>query len=146
MTLMGPSPFMSQGYVLFDSGHVQHARVAVQTDPTAERAVLELQAVQDPERPHQRVVGKQPMEPVLPQLPPPRLSDDPGLCTMQRNSAGGPVLSQGRTGGESLHLSMPPEVHVKVNGGGKALVCKECGLQMAQASFKRLDLPRNSNG
>ena len=142
MTLMGPSPFMSQGYVLFDSGHVQHARVAVQTDPTAERAVLELQAVQDPERPHQRVVGKRPMEPVLPQLPPPRLSDDPGLCTIQRNSAGEPVLSQGRTGGESLQLSMPPGAHVKVNGGGKALVCKECGLQMAQASFKRLDLPQ----
>ena len=37
---------------------------------------------------------------------------------------------------------MPPGAHVKVNGGGKALVCKECGLQMAQPSFKRLELPR----
>ena len=130
---MGPSPFMSQGYVLFDSGHVQHARVAVQTDPTAERAVLELQAVQDPERPQKRMVGKQPMEPMLPQLPPPRLSDDPGLCTVRCNSAGEPVLHQGRTGVESLQLSMPLGAHVKVNGGGRALVCKECGLQMAHS-------------
>ena len=37
MTLMGPSPFMTQGYVLFEDGQVQHARVAVSTDPQAER-------------------------------------------------------------------------------------------------------------
>ena len=45
MTLMGPSPFMTQGYVLYEDGQVQHARVAVSTDPQAERrAVLELQS------------------------------------------------------------------------------------------------------
>ena len=38
MTLTGPSPFMTQGYVLRDGGQIQHARIAVRTDPNAERA------------------------------------------------------------------------------------------------------------
>ena len=51
VTLMGPSPLMSTGYVLMDGTQVQHSRLAVQTDSNADRAVLELQAVEDPGKP-----------------------------------------------------------------------------------------------
>ena len=46
---------MTQGYVLFEDGQVQRAQVAVSTDPQAERAVLELQVVPDPEQPQRRL-------------------------------------------------------------------------------------------
>ena len=121
MTIMGPSPFMSQGYVLMEGEQIQHARVVVQQDPGAERAVLELQMVPDPERPQHRLTGKQPMEPMLPQLPPPRSSPDPGLHRLHATSGGEPV--QVWTGGESLYA-----------------VCKECGLQCADGgSMKKME-------
>ena len=100
MTIVGPSPFMSQGYVLMEGEQVQHARVVVQQDPGAERAVLELQMVPEPEKPLHRLTGKQPMEPMLPQLPPPRSSPDPGLHRLHATCGGEPV--QVWTGGESL--------------------------------------------
>ena len=71
MTLMGPSPLMSTGYVLMDGTQVQHSRLAVQTDPNADRAVLELQAVENPGKPDRRFRGKQPPDPFLPQVPQP---------------------------------------------------------------------------
>lgn len=71
MTLMGPSPLMSTGYVLMDGTQVQHSRLAIQTDPNADRAVLELQAVEDPGKPDRRLHGKQPPDPLLPRVPQP---------------------------------------------------------------------------
>ena len=79
MRLMGPSPLMSTGYVLEADGQVQHARLAVQTDPAADRAVLELQAVDDPGKPRHRLHGKQPRDPMLPQLPRPLQRSDAEL-------------------------------------------------------------------
>ena len=76
MTIKGPSTFKSEGYVLRDGDQVQHARVVVLTDPTAEKAMLELQEVPDPDRPLRRITGKQPLEPGVPQIPPPRILDD----------------------------------------------------------------------
>ena len=99
MTIMGTSPFMSQGYVLMDGDQVQHARVVVQQDPIAERAVPELQMIPDPEKPPHRLTGKQPMEPMLAQLPPPRPLLDPGLCRLHATSGGDqPVWQTYRTG------------------------------------------------
>ena len=83
MTILGPSPFMTEGYVLREGQQVQHARVVVLTDPMADRAVLELQEVSDPSRPTHRVMGKQPPDPCLPQIPAPRLSDDLRLQALQ---------------------------------------------------------------
>ena len=79
MRLMGPSPLMSTGYVLEADGHVQHARLAVSTDATADRAVLELQALERPGRPERRLHGKQPRDPLLPQLPRPLQRSDAEL-------------------------------------------------------------------
>ena len=79
MRLMGPSPLMSTGYVLEADGHVQHARLVVSTDATADRAVLELQALDQPGRPERRLHGKQPRDPLLPQLPRPLQKSDAEL-------------------------------------------------------------------
>ena len=79
MRLMGPSPLMSTGYVLEADGNVQHARLAVSTDATADRAVLELQALDRPGRPERRLHGKQPRDPMLPQLPRPLQRSDAEL-------------------------------------------------------------------
>ena len=136
---------MTQGYVLFEDGQVQHARVAVSTDPQAERAVLELQVVPDPEQPIRRLTGKQPMEPALPRLPPPRRSPDPGLRSLNDGSGGdGPVLTDVWTGGESMSSSSLPLTSVGVGEGvmGDERVCKECGLQMPERSMRKLG-PRN---
>ena len=129
MTIMGPSPFMSQGYVLMEGEQVQHARVVVQQDPAAERAVLELQVVPEPGKPPHRLSGKQPMEPILPQLPPPRSSPDPGLHRLHATSGGEqPVQPNNWTGGESCSFSS---------------VCKECGLQGAEGGSVRKLKGRN---
>ena len=79
MRLMGPSPLMSTGYVLEADGHVQHARLVVSTDATADRAMLELQALDRPGRPERRLHGKQPPDPMLPQLPRPLQRSDADL-------------------------------------------------------------------
>ena len=79
MRLMGPSPFMSMGYVLEQDGQIQHARLVVKTDPSADRAVLELQATDRPGKPERRLLGKQPRDPTLPQLPRPLQHDDAAL-------------------------------------------------------------------
>ena len=130
MTLMGPSPFMTQGYVLFEDGQVQRARVAVSTDPQAER-----------DQPLRRLTGKQPMEPVLLRLPPPRRLPDPGLRSLNDGSGGdGPVLTDVWTGGESMSSSSSPTTSVGVGEGstGDERVCKECGLQMPKQSMRKL--------
>ena len=88
MTILGPSPFMTEGYVLREGQQVQHARVVVLIDPTADRAVLELQEASDPSRPLHRVMGKQPPDPCLPQIPAPRLSDDLHLQALQAEHDG----------------------------------------------------------
>ena len=118
MTILGPSPFMTEGYVLREGQQVQHARVVVLTDPMADRAVLELQEASDPSRPSHRVMGKQPPDPCLPQIPAPRLSDDPHLQALQaeRGLGGehkeiGPARHFVWSGGESLLL--------KSSDGGK---------------------------
>ena len=79
MRLMGSSPFTSTGYVLELDGYAQHAHLAVKTDPSADRAVLELQATDRPGKPERRLHGKQPPEPSLPQLPRPLQHDDAAL-------------------------------------------------------------------
>ena len=79
MRLMGPSPFMSMGYVLEQDGQIQHARLVVTTDPSADRAVLELQATDRPGKPERRMIGKQPRDPMLPQLPRPLQHEDAAL-------------------------------------------------------------------
>ena len=65
--------------------------------------------VPDPEQPLRRLTGKQPVEPALPRLPPPRSSPDPGLRSLNDGSGGdGPVLTDVWTGGESMSSSSLP--------------------------------------
>ena len=98
MTLMGPSPLMSTGYVLMDGTQVQHSRLAVQTDPNADRAVLELQAVENPGKPDRRFRGKQPPDPFLPQVPQPVQHPDEHLLH-EAVAAGGDAGSGGADAG-----------------------------------------------
>ena len=142
MTILGPSPFMTEGYVLREGQQVQHARVVVLTDPMADRAVLELQEVPDPSRPSHRVMGKQPPDPCLPQIPVPRLSDDLHLQALQAGHVGlggehkeevGPARRFVWSGGESLLLKSSDGGEIR-KGNGHAhrepWVCGECGLQV----------------
>ena len=48
MTLMGPSPLMSTGYVCMEGSQLQHSKLVIKTDPGADRAVMELVEV-DPD-------------------------------------------------------------------------------------------------
>ena len=66
MTLLGPSPLMSSGWVVKDGHKIQHARVVVQESPHSEAARLELE-----EALPRRLHGKQPPRPDQPRLPQP---------------------------------------------------------------------------
>ena len=82
MTLMGPSPTMSSGWVLRDGKMVQHARTVVRPSPLGEKAILELYDASK-----RRLVGKQPFyqehrkvaAPVQHGDLPPELQDDLGF-------------------------------------------------------------------
>ena len=141
MTILGPSPFMTEGYVLREGQQVQHARVVVLTDPMADRAVLELQEASDPSRPSHRVMGKQPPDPCLPQIPAPRLSDDLHLQALQAEHDGlggehkevGPARHFVWSGGESLLLKSSDGGEIRKGNDGahrEPWVCGECGLQV----------------
>ena len=69
MTLLGPSPLMSSGWVVKDGHKVQHAKVVVIESPESEAARLELH-----EALPRRLHGKQAGDPDQPRLSPPKLS------------------------------------------------------------------------
>ena len=104
MTVMGPSPLMSTGYVMKDGDQVQHSRLVVATDPNADRAVMELQAIDHPERPSRRFTGKQPPDPLLPQVPQPIQHPDDHLLdpVQRREGAEGDVGPGGAEGDAGL--------------------------------------------
>ena len=120
--------------MLRDGGQIQHARIAVRTDPNAERAILALEEAPDPTRPEHRITGKQPPEPIMPYVKPPKQSEEPELRGLRWCQDGSPVRHTIRTGGESLaSLSSPTSswrvVEEELIPG--RVVCSECGLQVA---------------
>ena len=94
MTLLGPSPTMSSGYVLKDGNKVQHARAVVLPAAEGERAHLELQ-----EAPRRRIVGKQAPALDYEKLPPPLQTQD--------EDSGGAELMEPELGGVEVVV---PEV------------------------------------
>jgi hypothetical protein len=70
MTLMGPSPLMSTGYVRMEGSQLQHSKLVIKTGPGADRAVMELAEV-DPAKPSKKMWSKQPPDPELPEVPEP---------------------------------------------------------------------------
>ena len=61
--LLGPSPLMSWGWVVqTNEGTIQHARAAILPDEEADRARHKLEVDDNPEKPKQRLTGKQRME------------------------------------------------------------------------------------
>ena len=89
MTLMGPSPLMSTGYILMDEGQLQHARLAVKTDPNSDQAIMELLEVQAAGHPHRRLHGKQPPDPTLPDVPPPKQHSDGDFLSLAAHRSEG---------------------------------------------------------
>ena len=72
MQLVGPSPLMTNGWVVRRGDRVQHVRAAIQPVPEADQAILELEAIDAEEVRHRRT-GKQsldphPLEDVTPRL------------------------------------------------------------------------------
>ena len=111
--------------MLREGQQVQHARVVVLTDPMADRAVLELQEVPNPSSPTHRITSNQPLEPCLPQIPLPRLSDDPQLRALQSvddTAESGPARHFVWSGGEVRQTNY--DAH------REPWVCGECGLQV----------------
>ena len=78
MTLLGPSPLMSSGWVVKDGNKVQHAKVVVIESPESEAARLELHEA----RPR-RLQGKQSGDPDQPRLAPPKVSAKDPLPELQ---------------------------------------------------------------
>ena len=62
MQLMGPSPLMTNGWVVRTEDQIQHARAVIVTDPLSHTAHVELQAGDNPGRPTRRHHGKQPLD------------------------------------------------------------------------------------
>ena len=62
MQLMGPSPLMTNGWVVRTEDQIQHARAVVVTDPLSHTAHVELQVGDNPGRPTHRHHGKQPLD------------------------------------------------------------------------------------
>ena len=62
MQLVGPSPLMTNGWVVRHQGRVQHVRTALQPSPEADQAALELQEI-DADIIRRRVTGKQSLDP-----------------------------------------------------------------------------------
>ena len=89
MTLMGPSLLMSTGYILMDEGQLQHARLAVKTDPNSDQAIMELLEVQAAGHPHRRLHGKQPPDPTLPHVPPPKQHPDGDFLSLAAHGSEG---------------------------------------------------------
>ena len=93
MQLMGPSPLMTNGWVVRTEDQIQHARAVVVTDPLSHTAHVELQVGDNPGRPTHRHHGKQPLDGVenplknlfpieatsMAELHPEGAPDDPGL-------------------------------------------------------------------
>ena len=106
MTILGPSPTMSSGYVLKDGNHIQHARAVVVPAAEGEQATLELQ-----EAPRKRLVGKQAVDPDQPRLPPPLQHDDSRLGGESQSAdsrLGGDDQHPGLEGDQPLDLGEPP--------------------------------------
>ena len=92
--------------------------------------------------PSHRVMGKQPPDPCLPQIPAPRLSDDPHLQALQagRDGSGGehkeevdPARHFVWSGGESLLLKSSDGGEIRKghdDAHREPWVCGECGLQV----------------
>ena len=150
MQILGPSPFMSTGYVLRDGSQVQHARLAVRTDPLADRAVLELQEVENPGRPSRRLTGKQPADPDVVPIPLPLQHPDPTIQKVEcraggeHNAAPGsggepphvypkvPALPEHRAGGESFGCGMNGSGEDRGGNPDEGANCRGCGLQVCQ--------------
>ena len=62
MQLMGPSPLMTNGWVVRTEDQIQHARAVVVTDPLSHTAHVELQIGDNPGKPSHRHHGKQPLD------------------------------------------------------------------------------------
>ena len=62
MQLMGPSPLMTNGWVVRTEDQIQHARAVVVTDPLSHTAHVELQVGDNPGKPSRRHHGKQPLD------------------------------------------------------------------------------------
>eukprot|EP00435_Cladocopium_sp_Y103_P040770 s3371_g11.t1 len=110
MTVMGPSPLMNTGYVMKDGDQVQHSRLVVTTDPNADRAVMELQAIDHPERPSRRFTGKQPPDPLLPQVPRPIQHPDGHFLNHAGSGGAEDDAGPGGAQGEGEGIPGPGEV------------------------------------
>lgn len=140
MTLMGPSPTMSSGWVLRDGKMVQHARTVVRPSPHGEKAILELYDASK-----RRLVGKQPFyqehrkvaAPVQHGDLPPELQDDLGFPDDSRDVWGEPAAVEDR--GEDVeslayspdelpHSELPGPLPAEVEG-----VAEEPALRAARA-------------
>ena len=135
MTLLGPSPLMSSGWVVKDGHKIQHARVVVQESPHSEAARLELE-----EALPRRLHGKQPPRPDQPRLPQPVDSNqdetdlenfvppedvpeveyEPESPLPEDDEV--PALHALQAGGESMESTL------KSAHRGEFLECENCGL------------------
>ena len=144
MTLLGPSPLMSSGWVVKDGHKVQHARVVVQESSNSEAARLELE-----ETLPRRLIGKQPPVHESERLQPPKATDpeetdledfvpaqavpeveyDPESPIPDENAEDsqgiGPALHALQAGGECYSLE---EEKLETVHRGEYLECQKCGL------------------
>jgi len=139
MTLMGPSPTMSSGWVLRDGKMVQHARTVVRPSPHGEKAILELYDASK-----RRLVGKQPFyqehrkvaAPVQHGDLPPELQDDLGFPDDSHDVWGKPAAVEDRGEDvESLAYSPDELPHSELPGPlpAEVGVAEEPALRAARA-------------